>query len=253
MKERLTNEQIQVALTATFGDGSMRVGLRGADYSTNCKKLEYITFKKELLGDLVDDIKLLEKNGYSQTHIYSFRTKSHPEFKKIHEKPLFDKLEMLDELGIALWMYDDGSIHNKHHFYNINTHSFDELDNKRISVYLNEKLGIYSRVMTERKKDGRIFYYIFVPPCGGAYKLSEIMAKYPIEEYSYKLYPEDKLKALKAIHEYVSYIHLEGTETHFKETTSLVRRFGGYKKKNPNLSVEDFLQYYAHKPKRILK
>lgn len=249
IKDRvLNNEQVQVALTATFGDGHMRMTPNRASYGTNCKMREYIEFKNKLLGNLSSDVKRVDKNGFSQTYIHTLISKSHPEFKLIHSMSLNEKLNLLDDLGIALWMYDDGSIHKKHHFYNINTQSFNEEDNGIISKFLNDRLGIYSRVMTERKKDGRVFYYIFVPPCGGAYKLSELMSKYPIEEYSYKLYPEGKLNDLKCLHEFSDKFNKPGTESHFKMTTSNRLRFSGYKKKNPLITVEEFLEDYVTRP-----
>lgn len=247
---KLNNNQVQVILTGTFGDGSVRLLKTTASYTTNCKMKDYLEFKKELLGNIdTKDINRTDINGFSQTYIWNLRTNSHPEIKEIHEKSLIEKLSMLDELGIAMWMYDDGSLHNRLRFYNLNTHAFSEQDNRVISDFLNKRLGIYSRVMIERKKDGRVFYYIYIPPCGGAYKLSDIMSQFPIESYKYKIIPEEEIIELRVLHNHVDKFHKAGTEEHYNMTTSLRRRLSGYRKKNKELSVEDFLNNYSNRPK----
>lgn len=239
---KLNNEQLQVILTGTFGDGGIRRTIKTGNYTTSCKMKDYLEFKLNLLGDLSNGITYVDKNGYSQTYIWTLRTIPTKEIKEIHDKSLLEKLNLLDELGIALWMYDDGSIHKKHKFYNLNTHSFSESDNQIISNFLNEKLGIYSRVMIERKKDGRIFYYLHIPTCGGAYKLSEIMSKYFRGSYDYKLYSDEEISKYKALHEYTDNYFKAGTKEHFEKVKSLNRVFLKGVEKYPNLSMEELVK-----------
>lgn len=193
---KLTQEQIQVVLTGTFGDGAVKVGVRKASYRTNCKMPKYLEFKASLLGELFSKIWRTENNGFSKTYIYSLSSYAHEDFRKIHCLSLEDKLELLTDLGVALWFYDDGSLHKKNMFYNLNTHSFSKEDNEIISKFLNKKYNLRSRVIHEKKKDGRIFWYIYIPATGGAITISNILKKYYVEEYKYKILPEEYAKQL---------------------------------------------------------
>lgn len=46
----------------------------------------------------------------------------------------------------------------------------------------------------EKKKDGRIFYYTYFGKHFGAYKISNLLAKYPINCYNYKLWSSETIQ-----------------------------------------------------------
>jgi hypothetical protein len=45
--------------------------------------------------------------------------------------------------------------------------------------------------MVERKKDGRVFNYLYVGKYNGADKISSILKKHKVLSYSYKIWDED--------------------------------------------------------------
>ena len=62
-----TREQTQVFLTGLLGDGCISTTNSGSYiYTTNCKHLEYLEFKKKLLGK--GNIKLQERKAMKEDH-----------------------------------------------------------------------------------------------------------------------------------------------------------------------------------------
>ena len=183
----ITNEQKQVMLSGILGDGSL---LSNGAMSFNCSHKEYMEYKKKLLGDLcVNDVKETMNMGYKKAPIFSIRVKTIEYGKNLLSYTHQDIVNELDELGIALWLFDDGSRHPKNNFYNINTHALDRnIEEKVIIPFLN-KWNVYPKILTETKKDGRVFSYLYVSKWQGAMELARMMRKIPIQCYSYKLVP----------------------------------------------------------------
>lgn len=185
MKE-LTNEQKQVILSGILGDGWTRNGRAGF----SCIHKEYMELKKRLLGDLALLVERKENNGFKKgAFIYKLQTLTHPQIK-IYEGYTIEKvISELDELGIALWLYDDGSRHKKNNFYNINTHALDRWVEEDILIPFLNNHNIFPKILTETKKDGRTFSYLYVSKWRGAMELSKMLRKVPISCYEYKLMP----------------------------------------------------------------
>lgn len=196
------NEQLQVFLTALLGDGCICTSNSNSTYySTNCKFEEYIDFKRNLLGNLFCNKGFLKKNGYSQTPIFTLRSKSNKVLEAIKKMDLIDVLSNLDDLGIALWFYDDGSLHKNKLFYNLNTHAFSREVQEKIFIPFFNKLGIFPKITTERKKDGRVFYYLSIGKFDGAIKVSKILEKYPVNCYSYKRWSSETIQKWSKLQE----------------------------------------------------
>ena len=193
----LNNDQLQVLLTSKLGDGCIYKGNSNKHfaYITNNKHREYLEFKKSLLGNLANSINYVEHNGYSQTSIYTLRTKPCPEIDIVNSWSLEKSLNYLDELGLALWLYDDGSLHKEKYFYNINTQKYSYDVNKNIlEPFLKNKFGIIAKTTIENKKDGREFYYLRVGRHDGSFIISKILSKYPIDCYKYKLWSSETIQ-----------------------------------------------------------
>lgn len=153
---------------------------------TNCKYEEYIDYKKNLLGNLYKNKSYLEENGFSKTPIYILRSKSTNILLQYKSLDIQDTLSKLDNLGIALWFYNDGSLHKKSLFYNLNTQGFSKDIQEKYFIPFFNNLGIYPKLQIERKKDGRIFWYLRINKFSGADKIACILNKYPISCYNYK-------------------------------------------------------------------
>lgn len=63
--------------------------------------------------------------------------------KYINQMPLKEVLDNLDDLGLALWFYDDGSLHQTKLFYNLCTHKFSREIHEDILVPFFNKWGIF--------------------------------------------------------------------------------------------------------------
>lgn len=201
-----TREQTQVFLTANLGDGCISKTNSGSwIYTTNCKFEEYLLFKQKLLGK--GNIKLIEKNGYSQTPIYVMYGGAYSDLELIKNLPLQDILNNLDLLEIALWFYDDGSLHKRDLYYNLNTQKFDEQTHNDILVpWFKDTLDITPKVRHDTKR-GKNLYYLGFNKYEGANIISEILSKYPIDCYSYKLWSSETIQKWSNLQEKVKNIN----------------------------------------------
>lgn len=191
----LNESQLQVVLSGILGDGSVCTSNSNSTYFvTNCKYEEYIDFKINLLGNMFKNKRYQEHNGFCNTPIFTIRTKSNKYLEQLRALPIQSILDNLNELGIALRFYDDGSLHKKSLFYNLNTHAFSKDIQEKYFIPFFNKLGIYPNLQIERKKDGRIFWYLRIGKFSGADKISAILEKYPIECYSYKRWSSETIQ-----------------------------------------------------------
>lgn len=101
---------------------------------------------------------------------------------------------MLNELGIALWFYDDGSLHYKYGFFNLNTHEFSKEFQQDVLIPYFNNLGMKPKLLEEKKKDGRIFYYLYFGKHFGTFEIMEILQKYPIDCFKYKLWSSETIQ-----------------------------------------------------------
>ena len=114
-----------------------------------------------------------------------------------------DALNLLDDLGIALWFYDDGSLHKTKLFYNLNTQGFSEEVNKELFVPFFLKFGIKAKPTIERKKDGREFWYLRVGKYDGAYEISELLNKYKVNCFDYKVWSSETIQNWSKLQEWL--------------------------------------------------
>lgn len=185
--------QTQVLLTGVFGDGYITVPQykeSGSSYQTSCIHKEYLEYKAKLLFPMSTTIGYCETNGYAGNPIHTLRTANSKEIRELKEKSLEELIDMLDEQGIAMWFYDDGSLHKTKLFYNLCTHSFSKEEHELYILPKLKKYGIQGVLAVEKKADGRVFYYTRVNKYGGAYIVNKILKKYKVDCFSYKMWPK---------------------------------------------------------------
>lgn len=192
----LTNNQLQVLLSGYFGDGSITITENNKGiFTTNSIYKEYIKFKDELLGNLTTGrIRESVNRGFKQNLIYNIGTVRSDDIRVVYNLPIEKKLELLDDLGLALWFYDDGSLHKKNYFYNLNTHSFDEYTHYNIFVPYFESKGLHPKVFRDKKKDGREFCYLYFGKHFGAFEIAQLLEKYPFDCFKYKLWSSETIQ-----------------------------------------------------------
>ncbi len=198
----LSNEQKQLFLTARLGDGCLYyTKSKNCIYSTNCKYKEYIDYKSKLLGNLYSYNRYIAHNGFSQTPIYEMASKSCKSLIYFKEMSLAEILNNLNDLGIALWFYDDGSLHKTKLFYNLNTQKFSKEENEQIAQYFKDKWNIIAIPTIERKKDGREFWYLRIRKYEGAFTISQILKKYYVSCYDYKIISSETIQKWSKLQE----------------------------------------------------
>lgn len=143
----------------------------------------------------------LEHNGYCQTPIYNLRSCSHKALKGIKELPIDKVVDGLTDLGVALWFYDDGSLHKKDYFYNLNTHKFSREIQEDVFIPFFNSLDIYPTVREERKADGRVFSYLCINKLKGAANVSMILEKYPLNCFQYKRWSPETIQKWSKLQE----------------------------------------------------
>lgn len=212
----LSENQLQVVLSGVLGDGYMhKTNYNSTYFVTNCKYEEYINYKRDLLGDLFKSKGYIEENGFCKIPINTLRTKSSKVFETIRDLSIKELLDNLNELGVALWFYDGGSLHKKSLFYNLNTHSFSKEIQEEYFIPFFNKLGIYPKLQRGQKKDGREFWYLRIGKFSGADRIAKILSKYPIECYSYKRWSSETIQKWSKFQE-----ELKSTDIDFKSLSS---------------------------------
>lgn len=200
--QSLSREQLQVFLSGRLGDGSIITTNSNSTYFyTSCKYEEYIDMKKELLGSMFKHKGFVQENGYCKTPIYTLRSSSDSVLKNIQEMSIEEVVSELDELGLALWVYDDGSLHKTKLFYNINTQAFSKEIQEEFLIPCFNKFNIYPKLQVENKKDGRQFWYLRIGKFDGAGELSKILEKYPVDCYAYKRWSSETIQKWSKLQE----------------------------------------------------
>lgn len=200
--QSLSREQLQVFLSGRLGDGSITTTNSNSTYFyTSCKFEEYIDEKSKLLGNMFKHKGFVKENGYCKTPIHTLRSCSDNRLEAIKELPVEEVINNLDELGLALWVYDDGSLHKSKLFYNINTQAFPKEIQEQVFIPFFNKFGIYPKLQVENKKDGRQFWYLRIGKFDGAGELSKILEKYPFECFSYKRWSSETIQKWSKLQE----------------------------------------------------
>lgn len=188
----LENQDKQLLISLYLGDGCFLTneGSKRTQVKTSCIQKDYLIWKKSLCvnlqsNEVTDHINM----GYKKfAPIYRWSIPTQDSITEIVNMSLEEKLNNLDELGLALWFYDDGSLHHEKLFYNLCTHAFSYQDQLIIKKVLERKFNISATLRTENKKDGRQFYYLSVNKFSGAFEVSEILNKYHLNCFDYKVW-----------------------------------------------------------------
>lgn len=202
----LNRQQLQVVISGKFGDGCLSTPKTCRDnsiYYTNCIHKEYIDYKCELLGSLVSNRGMVLKNGYAQKPIYTMYTHVNPDITTIKNLDIESSLKLLDDLGLALWFYDDGSLHKTKLFYNLNTQAFSKEINEDLFIPFLKNFDINAKATIERKKDGREFWYLRIGRYDGAYEISKILNKYKVNCFDYKIWSPETIQNWSKMQEHL--------------------------------------------------
>ncbi len=155
----ITNEQKQTILSGILGDGSLSYS---GNMSFTCIHEEYLKLKSNYMGDLSISVEEKENNGYKKGTIFKLGTRANKYCKGLYSLKIENFIDDLNELGIALWAFDDGALHKKDYFFNLNTHAIDLDTQTNVLIPFLNKFNIYPKIYSETKKDGRKFNYLYI-------------------------------------------------------------------------------------------
>lgn len=216
---QLSNEQLQVLITGRFGDGCFAPNSQAKRhpeiaynfrYTTSCVHREYIEYKKQLLGDLGGEIKETINKGFKKGVIYKMTTPSLPVITELALKTPEELLSQIDDLGLALWMYEDGSLHKTKLFYNLNTQGFSkDFIVGSIVPILKEKFNVIAIPTVENKKDGRQFWYLRIRKFEGAFTVTDILRKYYVPCFDYKLISSETSLKWRKLQEQLKSVNID--------------------------------------------
>jgi hypothetical protein len=106
----------------------------------------------------------------------------------------------LDKMGLCFLGYDDGSLHNKNLFYNINTHALSKDIQEKYLIPKLVSMGLSGATLfSETKKNGDKYNYISIPKLKGSFEFDEVLRQLDTKVYDYKLLPEDYKQAYSFI------------------------------------------------------
>jgi len=214
-RERITQRQRAVIMGAALGDGHLALtgsAMRGRLSMTHgVTQKDYLDYKVQLLGNLVRSKSRFDSGvgTYSKTGTYRATTLSRPEIAQIRHDLYGEEkkkrisrtyLEQLDELGLALWYLDDGSLITAKYRYKrvgdggtsvysttrstLSMYGFPAADVREVCLWLQERWGVESRI-TVTAKGPMIWLTV-----SGTQRLHEIIALYTPPVMQYKLLPD---------------------------------------------------------------
>ena len=76
----------------------------------------------------------------------------------------------------------------------MNTHAFSEKIQKEIFIPFFNSKNIFPTIAYDKKKDGRIFTYLRINKKDGADKISNILSKYRLTCFDYKIWSSETIQ-----------------------------------------------------------
>lgn len=115
----MTTQQLQIILSGILGDGGLYKNRHNYYFKCSCKHKEYIEFKSSFIPELLGT-KWYRKDpnlgSYKQTPMHILRTKTAEKLTLLNNLTLIEILDKLDDFGLAMWFFDDGSLHKTKFF-----------------------------------------------------------------------------------------------------------------------------------------
>lgn len=154
-------------VNAVLGDGRIHVNKNGSI------RLYYYSTSKQLL-DYKESVLINEGYGFSRrgtqrsgygsdTIIYNASTVGIKELTEVHKEDVSEIIKELTELDLFLWYLDDGSWHISRNTMHLYSNSLDLRETNILIERVGDITGIEPRIRTDRKADGREFYYLYFP------------------------------------------------------------------------------------------
>ena len=192
MNETMTQEEIQVILTGTFGDGSIQFNksMTAAKFTASSIHESYLEFKKSFLNLEGMYIKGRSSKTCKAGVVYELYCYLSPDVAKIHSKTLKEKLDLLNDFGIALWFYDDGCKHKSKNAYDLATHAFTKEEHEEIIIPFFNSINLFPSLYSDKRANK---YYLHFPAFKGGLEIGKKLSKYKVDVFDYKQCSEEIL------------------------------------------------------------
>lgn len=154
----------RVAKNAILGDGTIRVNKDTAAMTYISTDLKLLEHKEKLLNEegLSVTVKKTQTSGYGGTKtIYVYATTPSEAIKEAVDVGIETLLQDLTKEDLYLWYLDDGSWHKNANTMHLYSNMLDEHQSNILMNRIEELYGVRPRLNTDRKQDGRSFYYLY--------------------------------------------------------------------------------------------
>ena len=162
-KRKIDGEIASIVHGTLLGDGSLTY--KGSlTVAHGEKQLDYLQWKQRKLDwlcfDSVSKKQAAEGGVYSQLPTYTIRTHVHPYLKILRRDSWVDGVKrvspfisspVFDELALAVWYFDDGSLNKHSGVVTIATNGFCLEDVVLLREFLMDRFGIESKLEPRRK------------------------------------------------------------------------------------------------------
>lgn len=166
----MDRELFQTLLGLKLGDGCYtfqnKIGDKNYHFKTNSKNKDYIDYKKSVMDK--NNIHTREYTSYSgykeDSMLYAFRTHNDERISIVGRMSVAEAIDNLDKLGVIMLFLDDGSLHKNKNVIHLYCNSFSEEDSKKLAQKIYNLFGGKEpKVYFDKKKDGRIYPYLYIP------------------------------------------------------------------------------------------
>lgn len=212
-KSELTSEESSLIVGSLLGDGHMRKRRGKKTYpqlmiEQSTKHKEYVYWLKDKLVDWIFDLKKpiitnrkFSKKTHSYYHSLSFQTICHPAFENLYNgfyksgKKILNKdfiLKNFNELSMAIWIMDDGTLtgKSKRNMIATNSFTFDEVNFLR--DMLQDKFDLKTWICKRSGKYDVSYEIAFDKP--SSFKIQELVSPYIVPSMKYKLLHSETAK-----------------------------------------------------------
>lgn len=154
---------IGAVIGMVLGDGYLAkpVGPRGhSRFTSGNIQEDYVRYKADILSSLAG------VGVYRCGRMWRIRTNRHPLFTDLRRQfyPSGRKIvprylmQSLSPVGLALWYYDDGWLHNKELKVNLATHCFSESDHHVMTKELERRFGLCWGIQRQWVRGTKMYY-----------------------------------------------------------------------------------------------
>lgn len=156
-----------ILISGCIGDGHLIHDSKEFRMSFSSIKLDYITYKRDLLMTKFYVSKLWTKkgSGFKKENItYEFATGSSKEITRLAKMTKTEIINLITKEVLVLYFLDDGTFRRNKNQIHLYCNSFSEQEASELADKIFELYPIKKcSIKFDRKKDGRCYPYLYMP------------------------------------------------------------------------------------------